>query len=281
MSEESLNGASLSGASLSGASTSVTPTPNRLVIGMLVAAGAGTRLGGPVPKALRLLTGQPLVRRAASALVAGGCTHLVVVTAPGLAEEFDEALRGIEAELCWVEGGARRQDSVLAGLLAIQADADLRVARVVLVHDAARALVPPSVVGRVIEAVEQGHPAVVPVVPVIDSLREVHDADRSAVVDRARFRAVQTPQGFDLPLLVEAHQFTQSQGLEVTDDAATMEALGHPVHLVEGHRDAMKVTETIDLVVAEALLDLRTTDELRAAHDQRTDDDLHTEGQEA
>lgn len=231
------------------------------VIGMVVAAGAGTRLGGQVPKALRLLGGAPLVRRSASALVQGGCTHLVVVIAPGLGESFDEALQPFEVPVRLVEGGSRRQDSVLAGLLAIEADEALREAQVVLVHDAARALVPPSVVGRVVEAVEQGHPAVVPVVPVIDSLREVHDADHSGVVDRSRFRAVQTPQGFDLAQLLAAHQFTLAEGLEVTDDAATMEALGHRVHLVDGHRDSMKVTEAIDLVVAESLLAQRTTDQ--------------------
>lgn len=227
------------------------------VAGVIVAAGSGVRLGGAMPKALREVRGRSLVARSADALLAGGCTHLVVVVAQGLQEHFQAALAGINAPISYAVGGSRRQDSVVEGLRVLATDPELATCRVVLVHDAARALVPPSVVGTVIEAVNGGAAAVIPVIPMIDSVRrDEHDAG-SSVVDRSDLRLVQTPQGFDLQVLVASHAVALRQGLEVTDDAAVCEATGHPVLLVPGSRDSLKVTEPFDLVVAEAICDQR------------------------
>lgn len=218
----------------------------------MVAAGSGVRLGAGTPKALREVRGRALVAHAVANLVAGGCTHVVVVTAPELADAFAEVLEDCGAPIRLAAGGAERQDSVANGLEAIAADPALADSRFVLVHDAARAFVPPSVVARVIAALRAGAVGVIPVLPVVDSIREV-TGDSSRVVERAALRIVQTPQGFDRALLVQAHAHVSQNALAVTDDAAALEALGQPVTLVPGAREAMKVTEPFDLRVAELL----------------------------
>lgn len=218
------------------------------VVALVVAAGSGVRLGGDVPKALRLVGGEPLVVHSVRQLQLGGCGDVVVVAASDRVTAFTDVvqLAGLSARV--VAGGARRQDSVAAGLEAATATG----ARIVLVHDAARPLVPVSVVQRVITAVTEGWVAVVPALPVTDSIRAV-DGAGSHVVDRSPLRAVQTPQGFDLPSLVAAHETAARRGLEVTDDAAVCEAAGHAVHVVAGAPEALKVTTPTDLLLAEAI----------------------------
>ena len=226
------------------------------VVGVVVAAGSGVRLGGPVPKALREVNGRALVARSADALVAGGCTDLVVVIAPGLQNDFEAALAGVTVPVHYAQGGARRQDSVVNGLAVLDQVPELSACRVVLVHDAARALVPAAVVGTVIATVSAGASAVIPVVPMIDSVRRDHavtGSGGSSIVDRNELRLVQTPQGFDRQVLLASHARAVEQALEVTDDAAVCEACGHDVVLVAGSRDALKITDPHDVLVAEAI----------------------------
>ena len=143
-----------------------------------------------------------------------------------------------------VAGGAERQESVARALAALPPGVDL-----VLVHDAARALTPVRVVEAVVAALRAGAVAVVPVVPVADTVKQV-DGDRVvATVDRATLRAVQTPQGFRRDVLVRAHA---EVARAVTDDAGMVEALGLPVVTVPGAEEAFKVTRPLDLVLAEA-----------------------------
>ncbi|MEL4357648.1 MULTISPECIES: 2-C-methyl-D-erythritol 4-phosphate cytidylyltransferase [unclassified Luteococcus] len=225
---------------------------NEPVVALVVAAGSGSRLGGQVPKALVRIDGKPLVRWSVDALAAGGCERAVVVVAASLLPDFAEALAGVGIPVELVVGGARRQDSVANGLAAAGEHG------IVLVHDAARPFVPADVVLAVRQAVADGHVCVIPVVPVVDTIRRRTcpgplEAGDSEVVDRSALVAVQTPQGFDLATLREAHRQAAERGLEVTDDAAVCEALGHPVRLVPGSRDATKVTEPFDLLVAEAI----------------------------
>lgn len=220
------------------------------VVAVLVAAGSGSRLGASVPKALVELDGVTLVRRAADALAAGGVSRLVVTVPDGYRAEMEAALAGCACAVVCAVGGETRQDSVRLGLTALRDVADDAV---VLVHDAARALVPASVVRAVAGAVADGAEAAVPVVPVVDSIRRVDDAG-SAVVDRAPLRAVQTPQGARLGALRRAHAAAHEAGVVVTDDAAVCEHAGLTVALVDGHRDALKVTEPIDLILAQAIL---------------------------
>lgn len=227
-----------------------------MTVGVVVpAAGAGTRLGPGAPKALRLLAGEPLLVHAVRRLRACPSVGPVVVAAPpAQVAEVAALLEGLEATV--VAGGAERQDSVRLGLAALPAEVDL-----VLVHDAARALVPVSVVEAVVAALRAGASAVVPVLHVTDTVKRVADDVVVATVDRSELRAVQTPQGFARAVLEQAH----ASDLAVTDDAAMVEAVGVQVVTVQGAAEAFKVTTPFDLLVAEAVLaheptGLRATD---------------------
>ena len=223
------------------------------VVALVVAAGSGVRLGGAVPKALRLLDGEPLVLHALRRLAAGGIDRAVVVIRPDERERFDRALTDLERPTVdLVAGGAERQDSVRAGLDFL-AEA-VPSARIVLVHDAARPLVDPATVRRVVSAVAAGAPAVVPAVAVVDTIRQREPDGSSVGLDRSRLMAVQTPQGFDLDLLRRAHAAVAADGVGVTDDAGACEHLGTVVTTVPGSPTGLKITHSDDLVVAEALL---------------------------
>ena len=223
------------------------------VVAIVVAAGAGSRLGGETPKALRELDGRTLLGHSLSALAEGGVDRAVVVIAEGLLPDFETTLADSPIPAVAVTGGAARQDSVLAGLEAIAGDPELNAAEFVLVHDAARALVPPAVVAGVIAALADGAVGCVPVLPVVDSIRRV-GPDGSEIVDRSALVVVQTPQGFVREVLHRGHHAVRERGLQVTDDAAVIEAIGQTVVLVPGSREAMKVTEPLDLTLAEAIL---------------------------
>ena len=217
-----------------------------MTLGAVVpAAGAGTRLGPGGPKALRLLAGEPLLVHAVRRLRACPDVGPVVVAVPAGTEPAVAALlEGLQVTV--VAGGAERQDSVAAGLAALPAEVDL-----VLVHDAARALVPPAVVAAVVEALRSGADAVVPAVPLADTVKRVgKDGTVLATVPRDDLRAVQTPQGFRRAVLERAH----AAPAPVTDDASMVEALGVAVRTVPGDPEAFKVTTAFDLAVAEALL---------------------------
>lgn len=233
-----------------GDSPSTAPRPlGRGAVCVLVAAGSGTRLAAGRPKAFVPVGGEALLLHAARALASAAVLDALVVVVPaGLEDETRGLLATVAVDLPVdvVAGGTCRQDSVAAGLAAVP-DA----AAAVLVHDAARALVPPALVRRVASAVlEEGHEAVVPVVPVPDTLRTV-DGEPA---DRERLRAVQTPQGFAAEPLRRAHAVERLGPEGATDDAGLVEALGLPVHLVAGDAEAFKVTRPMDLLLAEAVL---------------------------
>lgn len=211
------------------------------------AAGRGERLGADVPKALLDVGGAPLLVHAVHALTAAGIDIVVVAAPPGDTADVTALVAGATV----VAGGATRQQSVRRALATLPADVD-----VVLVHDAARAFAPVSLIRSVVAAVVDGADAVVPVVPVADTVKEV-DAHEVVVrtVDRAMLRAVQTPQGFRRALLDAAHAGSQDD--DATDDAALVEAFGATVATVPGSPEAFKVTRAFDVVVAEALLERR------------------------
>lgn len=215
-------------------------------VGVLVpAAGLGVRLGPGAPKALRTLAGEPLLVHAVRGLRAAPSVGPVVVAAP--AAGVDEA-RALLApyDVVVVTGGDERQDSVGAALAALDPAVGL-----VLVHDAARCLTPVSLFEDVVACLRAGAAAVVPVLPVPDTVKKVDGDCVVATVDRSSLRAVQTPQGFRRDVLERAHAAGPAAA---TDDAGLVEALGETVRTVPGSDQAFKVTRPIDLLLAEAVL---------------------------
>ncbi|MEE1829145.1 2-C-methyl-D-erythritol 4-phosphate cytidylyltransferase [Streptomyces sp. BE20] len=227
------------------------------------AAGRGERLGPGAPKALRDLGGVPLLVHAVRALTRSRAVGLVVVAAPadGVAEVValldSHGLEGKDIRV--VAGGETRQESVRLGLAAIPAGVGI-----VLVHDAARPLVPVEVVDAVAAAVRAGAEAVVPAVPLADTVKRVEPTPGGPepvldTPDRSTLRAVQTPQGFRRETLAEVHAKALAEEAggalpPVTDDAGLVERYGGRVVVVPGHEEAFKVTRPLDLVLAEAVL---------------------------
>ncbi|WP_255818582.1 2-C-methyl-D-erythritol 4-phosphate cytidylyltransferase [Kineococcus sp. TRM81007] len=214
------------------------------------AAGRGERLGAGLPKALVAAAGEPLLVHALRRALDSGVVDVVVVVAPeGEQQRVHVLLAPLGLpDLRVVIGGAERQDSVRRGLAALPEDVD-----VVLVHDAARCLTPPSVFRSVVEAVRAGGVAVVPVLPVSDTVKRVAAGRVLETVDRRELVAVQTPQGFAPGPLRRAHE-AATGAAPATDDAGMLEALGHEVLTVVGDDAAFKITRPVDLVLAEALL---------------------------
>ncbi len=197
---------------------------------MVLAAGSGVRYGGP--KHDLELDGVPLWRRSVSVLETAEIDTVIVV---GPVEGG-------------IPGGARRRDSVAAGLATIPDDVDW-----VLIHDAARPLLTRALVTTVIDAVLAGNSdAVVPALAVTDTLKLVSDGMVIETVDRSQLVAVQTPQAFRLPLLREAHLVDPDD--DATDDAGLVERVGGTVAVVPGDRINIKITHAGDLELAELLI---------------------------
>lgn len=203
--------------------------------GIVVAAGTGERFGAP--KQFLPLRGA-LVAHHAVATAAAVCDEVVVVVPEGHAW-------GGPAVLASVTGGATRSDSVRAGLDAVPATTD-----VVVVHDAARPLAPPSLFRDVIDAIGAGAAAAVPAIPIHDTVKRVEGDEIRETIDRTGLVTVQTPQAFRAGVLREAHG---SVG-DATDDAGLVEALGHPVRVVRGDPRNFKLTTTLDMELAMSLL---------------------------
>ena len=213
------------------------------VVALVPAAGKGLRLGHDEPKAFVCLGTDSLLKRSVDGLRASGAVDRIVVIVP--AELLDAARRHVDNDVTVVAGGLERTDSVRAGLAAVGD------ATVVLVHDAARALTPPTLIARVVAEVRAGRSAVIPVLPVVDTIKEVDIM--GAVVgtpDRASLRSVQTPQGFDADVLRRAYDATSDIS---TDDAGLVERIGETVHSIVGDALAFKITTPHDLLLAEAL----------------------------
>ncbi len=187
-----------------------------------------------------------MLEHALDGLRASGVVDSIVVAVPPHRTDQAKLVFGSHAVI--VAGGADRTESVKLALDAV-GDADF-----VLVHDAARALTPASLIVRVVRALEAGHAAVVPALPVSDTIKAV---DSNGVVlgtpERAGLRAVQTPQGFKTDLLRRAYQRARTGG--ITDDASLIEATGPPVQVVDGDPLAFKITTPMDLLLAEAVLE--------------------------
>ncbi len=222
---------------------------------VLLAAGAGARLGAGRPKALVPVAGRPLFLHSLRTIGRAGLfSEVVLVVPPGaagrevalLARTLLDGLPGTVPALRVTEGGGRRRDSVRRGLARCSGAAH------VLVHDAARPLAGAELFRRVLEGAAR-HGAAVPLVPVADAL--VREEDGLAVADVARgsLRAVQTPQGFRLDLLVRAHDAVDP-AWDAPDDGSIVRRYGVPVTGVPGERTNLKVTWPEDVLVAGRLL---------------------------
>lgn len=218
------------------------------VAAIVPAAGSGQRLAAGVPKAFRQLEGQSLVERAVQGLLDSGVVDTVVVAVP--ADRTDEAKLILGHKATVVAGGADRTESVSLALAALSESV---APQFVLVHDAARPLTPPALIARVVDALRAGHAAVVPGLPVSDTIKAV---DANGVVlgtpERAGLRAVQTPQGFATELLVRAYRGAGTA--DFTDDASLVEHVGGQVQVVDGDPLAFKITTPLDLLLAQAIV---------------------------
>jgi len=210
---------------------------------ILLAAGRGERLGHALPKAFVPLAGRSLLARSAEALRSSPGVEAVQPVLPAGAGLPEDA-RGLGL-LPPVAGGARRQDSVLAGLRALPEGFEW-----VAVHDAARPRVRPEAVAQVLEAARR-HGAALLAVPVADTLKRVHEGRVVETAPREGLWAAQTPQAFRTELLREALEKALAEGRSGTDCASLVEALGAPVWVVEGDPDNRKITGPEDLAEAE------------------------------
>jgi 2-C-methyl-D-erythritol 4-phosphate cytidylyltransferase len=218
-------------------------------VAVVPAAGSGERLAAGKPKAFVDLCGHTLLERAVTGLLRSGVIDRVVIAVP--ADRLDDAKVLLGDSATVVPGGADRTESVRSALTAVGES------EWVLVHDAARALTPTSLIERVVTALRAGLPAVIPVLPVADTVKAV-DANGVVIAtpERAGLRAVQTPQGFQTVLLRRAYE--RALHVPVTDDASMVEYIGGQVHVVEGDPLAFKITTPLDLLLAEAVLEGRS-----------------------
>jgi len=211
---------------------------------LLPAAGLGARMGGR--KTLLALAGRPILRHTLErfAPFRGRICQTIVVAHPADLSAIERECPGA----CVVAGGARRQDSVAAGLARVAPEADL-----VAIHDAVRPFVASAAIAAALEAAERVGAAIV-ATPMKPTVKRVAEGLIAATVDRHGLWCAQTPQVFRRPLLLEACAAAQREGAEVTDDAQLVERLGHPVAVVPGSDLNLKITTPEDLALAEAIL---------------------------
>lgn len=216
---------------------------------MLAAAGRGDRLGVSRPKAFAKLAGRPLVAESLERLESCEWIEAIVVVAPPGWEEpiilLAEELGAGKVTAC-VTGGETRADSVRAGVAEVPEEV-----AVVVVHDAARPILPPDVVERVLAPLAEGWDGAVAALPVADTLKRATDGAVAETVARESLYAVQTPQAFVAPTFRHA---LAARLPDATDCARFVEVAGGRVRLVEGDRRLAKVTSAADLGFCERLL---------------------------
>ncbi len=221
---------------------------------ILVAAGRGERLGANVPKALALVAGETLLAHSVrAALLAKGLKQLAIAAPESNIEEFAQIVREVAESLGslvpirLVIGGETRQESISAAIKVCDEEVDS-----ILVHDVARALAPSSLFDRVAEAVVEQQVGIVPILPVVDTMKRIDGDVVAATVDRSQLGTAQTPQGFPAETLRTIYRSAVD---DYTDDAALFQSFGGEVRLVVGDPQAFKITTQPDLTRAESLFD--------------------------
>jgi len=220
---------------------------------IIVAAGRGERLGFPEEKALAGLLGHPMLAWSLLAFQEfPEIVEWVVVVPPGREDVFRERVidpMNLTHVVTLVPGGETRQDSVAHGIEALS-----QRPHWVMVHDAARPLVSPKLIRRILDTLDAGE-SVVPALPLRDSVARVgYDSWIKEYEDRTQLLAIQTPQGFHRPVLEYAHENAKSRGHLGTDEASLVLSMNHPVSWIEGEAENLKITYPGDVEVAEAIL---------------------------
>jgi 2-C-methyl-D-erythritol 4-phosphate cytidylyltransferase len=226
---------------------------SRRTIAIIPAAGLGLRMGGAVRKQFLPIGGLPLLVHSLRVFQSSPVIDAVIVAVPE--EDLDYCRRkivephGFTKVTQIVAGGRERQDSVRHALAGVDESVHL-----VVIHDAVRPFVTGAMVGQVVEAASADGAAII-ALPMRDTVKQVggdHRIERT--IDRRPLWLAQTPQAFRRDWLVEAHRKAQAEGLAATDDAFLLEWMGHPVRVVEGSGENIKVTRPEDLIMGEAIL---------------------------
>ena len=220
---------------------------------LIAAAGSGSRMGAHCNKLLLDVAGRSVLSWTLNSVKASTSIDWIGI----VGQPLDKAAIFSVVEKCalqihWIDGGSTRQESVQRGLNGLPSDA-----KYVLIHDAARCLVEPKLLNQCADLVKEGI-AVVAATPVTDTIKQVSkDGFITATPDRSELWAAQTPQGFNVAELKDAHEQALKHNWSVTDDAALFEKLGRTVKILESPSSNIKVTTPFDLIIAEALLSKR------------------------
>jgi 2-C-methyl-D-erythritol 4-phosphate cytidylyltransferase len=222
---------------------------------LIAAAGSGRRMGADRNKLLLPLAGRPVLAWTLEAALA--CPAIAWIGLVGQPHDAAAIAAIVAAALpdrpvVWIEGGSSRQESVSRGLAALPAGCEA-----VLIHDGARCLVEPALLAASAAALAEAMAVgagIVAATPVTDTIKEVEEGTICATPERSRLWAAQTPQGFGVAQLRQAHAEALEQGWSVTDDAALYERLGWAVRVLEAPPSNIKLTTGFDLTIAEAVL---------------------------
>ena len=227
---------------------------------IIVAGGKGLRMGGDIPKQFLPIGGKPVLMRTLEQFRAYSEALQIILVLPEAQQDYwQELCKQYEFQVDYqiANGGQTRFHSVQNGLALVPDDAE----GVVGVHDGVRPFPSIEVITRCYETARQTK-AVIPVIPVVETVRQILPSNQSnpnavsnpssITVPRDQYRLVQTPQTFDIQLLKAANRQPYSDGF--TDDASVVESYGHPITLVEGNRENIKITTPYDITVAEAII---------------------------
>jgi 2-C-methyl-D-erythritol 4-phosphate cytidylyltransferase len=229
---------------------------SRRTVALIPAAGMGLRMGGDVRKQFRLMGGLPLLVHSLRVFQSSPVIDAVILAVPEADLHYCRteivAPHGFTKVSHVIAGGKERQDSVRHGLAVVDESVN-----VVVIHDAVRPCVTDMMVRQVVEAASTDGAAII-ALPMRDTVKQVGD-DRliERTIDRKPLWLAQTPQAFRRDWLQEAHRKAQAEQLASTDDAFLVEWMGHPVRVVEGSGENIKITRPEDLVIGEAILSAR------------------------
>ena len=210
---------------------------------IIVAGGKGLRMGGDIPKQFLPINGKPILMHTIEAFRRALEGIGIVLVLPAEQQDYWQSLckeHGFRSPELIANGGETRFHSVRNGLALLPDDKDA----VVGVHDGVRPFVSKETILRCYKAVAEGK-AVVPVVPVVETIRQILPDGKSITRSRDEYRLVQTPQTFPLAMLKEAYRQPFSEAF--TDDASVVEALGKEIVMIEGNRENIKITTPSDL----------------------------------